>query len=361
MGLGVRRLGREDMREFLRIAAINIFDVLEENLREPLLKGALGLDAVLGSHLGPRSNNSVLTALHRLSGGGGVALPAGGMGAVSQALSAAARGQGASVRTGARVTRILLDSGRAVGVELADGEQLRASAVVSNADPKTTFLHLVGAERLETDFANRVHHVRMKGVAAKFHLALGGLPRFTGLDTGALGERLVIAPSLPHVERAFDHVKYSEYSPQPVLEITLPTMRDPSLAPAGKHVLSAVVQYAPYQHKDGWDQARAGFQAAIMDALAAYAPDLPGLVEHAQLLTPVDIEQEFGMTGGHWHHGELALDQFLMLRPVPGAAQYATPIDGLFLCGAGAHPGGGVMGTAGYNAARAIIAQGKSS
>ena len=357
VGLDVRRLGRDDMREFLRIAGINIFDVLEENLQNPLLKGALGLDAVLGSHLGPRSNNSVLTALHRLSRGGVVSLPSGGMGAVTAALSAAAQASGANVRTGAPVARILVETGRAVGVELASGEQLEASAVVSNADPKTTFLKLIGAPQLETGFANKIHHVRMKGDAAKLHLALDGLPTFTHLAPTALAERLVIAPDLPYVERAFDHAKYGEYSDHPVLEITVPTVKDPSLAPDGKHVLSAIVQYAPYAHKDGWDQVRDGFQAVIMDTLARYSPDLPKLVSHTELLTPADIEAEFGITGGHWHHGELALDQFLMLRPVPGAAQYHTPVDHLYLCGAGAHPGGGVMGTVGYNAAAAVIAR----
>jgi phytoene dehydrogenase-like protein len=359
MGLDIRLLGREDMREFLRIAGINIFDVLEESLRHPLLKGALALDAVLGSHLGPRSNNSVLTALHRLSRGGRVAQPAGGMGTVSAALSAAAQDAGADVRTGATVARIVVEAGRATGVVLGNGESLAASAVVSNADPKTTFLNLVGAPELETGFASKIHHVRMRGDAAKLHLALDGLPTFTHLAPTALAERLVIAPDLPYVERAFDHAKYGEYSAHPVLEVTVPTIKDPSLAPDGKHVLSAIVQYAPYEHKESWAQARAGFLQVVMDTLARYAPDLPGQVSHAELLTPADIEAEFGINGGHWHHGELALDQFLMLRPVPGAAQYHTPVDGLYLCGAGAHPGGGVMGTAGANAAAAVIAREK--
>jgi phytoene dehydrogenase-like protein len=248
-----------------------------------------------------------------------------------------------------------MDSSRAVGVVLADGEQIKAGAVVSNVDPKTTFLQLVGACRLETDFANRIHHVRSKGVSAKLHLALEALPNFTGVSREALGQRLVIAPSLPHVERAFDHVKYGEYSSEPVFEITVPSLKDPSLAPVGKHVLSAIVQYAPYQHRDGWDQARGGFHDTIMATLSSYAPGLSDLISHTELLTPADIERDFRIAGGHWHHAELALDQFLMLRPVPGAAQYETPVDGLFLCGAGAHPGGGVMGTAGVNAASVVL------
>ena len=178
---------------------------------------------------------------------------------------------------------------------------------------------------------------------------------FAGLDTDRTGHRLLIAPDLDYVDRAFNPCKYGEFSPRPVLEITVPSLHDDSLSPAGTHVLSAIVQWAPRELKTGWDDAKATFQETVIDTIATYAPGIRDQIEHAELLTPEDIEAEFRMTGGHWHHAELALDQSMMMRPVPGAAQYATPVNGLWICGAGCHPGGGVMGSAGRNAARALL------
>jgi phytoene dehydrogenase-like protein len=361
LALDVRLLGRKDMREFLRIAGINIYDVLQENFDSDLLKGALALDAVLGTHLGPRSNNSVFTALHRMSGNAGatagqVSVPHGGMGAVCDALAAAARQHGVEIRTGSPVKRIRMDFDRVSGVELEGGEQIAAAAVVSSADPHTTFLGLLGARNLEAGFAQKISHLRARGTAAKLHLALSDLPTFTGLDPALLGERLVIAPDLDYVEHAFNHAKYGEYSAEPVAEITLPSIHDSNLAPAGQHVLSAVVQYAPRNLKAGWKSGRAAFTETVLELLERYAPDIRSKAVVAEVLTPEDIEREFRIRGGHWHHGELSLDQFLMLRPVPGVAQYAAPVPGLYLCGAGSHPGGGVMGSAGRNAARVILA-----
>ena len=361
LGLDIRRLGRDSMREFMRIAGINIFDILEETFESPLLKGALALDAVLGTNLAPRSNNSVLTLLHRMSGQaagvtGGMSLPAGGMGAVSEALAAAARASSATIRTGSPVARITLEGDRISGVELENGEKLAAGTVISNADPATTLLRLVGARHLETGFVHRVRHFRSKGIAAKLHLALDGLPGFPRLAAQYAGERLVIAPDPGYIERAFDCAKYGQCSPEPALEITIPSVHDNSLAPPGRHVLSAIVQYAPFDPRASTDSARAEFLERTLGVLERYAPGLRRQVVASQLLLPVDIEREFRITGGHWHHGELAMDQFLMLRPVPGAAQYAMPVHGLYLCGAGCHPGGGVMGSAGRNAAHAVLA-----
>lgn len=360
LGWSIRRMGRPDMQEFLRIAAINIYDVLEETFEHALLKAAIGLDAVLGTHMGPRSPNTVLSYLYRLSGACtpravGAALPQGGMAAVSRALAGAAQALGAEIRTGARVARILVEHDHVTGVELADGEMLRAGTVVSNADPRTTFFGLLGAGRLEAGFARYVKNIRMRGTAAKLHLALDRLPAFNGLEPASMGNRLLIAPTLSYLEQAFDHSKYRDYSPAPVMEMVIPTLHDSSLAPPGKHVLSAIVQYAPHDLRAGWEQVGGKYRDLLIDTLAQYAPDIRDCILAAELLTPVDIERRFGMTGGHWHHGELALDQFLMLRPVPGAAQYATPLPGLYLCGAGAHPGGGVMGSVGRNAAGAIL------
>jgi phytoene dehydrogenase-like protein len=361
LALKIRLLGRDDMREFLRIAGINIFDILQENFDNSLLKGALSMDAVLGTFSGPRSNNSVFTALHRMSGNnadaaGASSIPAGGMGAVTDAMAAAARGAGVEIRTSAPVSRILMDGTRVCGVELADGERLEAATVVSNADPRTTIIDLLGMRHVEASFAQKMTHFRSRGNAAKLHLALDGLPEFKGLSAAQMGERLIIAPSLDYVEKAFNPCKYGEFSPRPVAEITLPSIHDPDLAPSGKHVLSAVVQYAPRELKGGWNEGKAAFTSVVMDVLQGYAPDIRERTITTELLTPEDIEKDFRIAGGHWHHGELSLDQFLMLRPVPKAAQYRTPVEGLYLCSAGCHPGGGVMGSAGRNAATAALA-----
>ena len=361
LGLSLRLLGQPDMREFLRVVNMNVADLLDDTLSDPLLKGVLAFDAVLGSNFGPRSPGSVLTWLYRLAGearGGrdGLALPAGGMGAVTDALLAAARGFGAEVATGSPVGRVIVDQDRAAGVELESGEVLSAHSVASNADPRTTFLQLTGPEHLDTGFLRRVGSIRTKGLAAKVNLALDGPPSFAGLDREALAGRLVIAPDIGYVERAFDHSKYGEHSIEPAIEITIPTLHDQSLAPDGGHVLSAVVQYAPFDLKGGWEAEREAFADLVVRTIARYAADLPDRIVARQTLTPVDIERDFGMTGGHWHHGDLAVDQMLMLRPVPGWARYDTPLPGLYLCGAGAHPGGGVTGAPGMNAARRILA-----
>jgi phytoene dehydrogenase-like protein len=281
------------------------------------------------------------------------------MGTVSDALAAAASSHGAEIRTGARVKKILLDFDQVCGVELEGGETIEAGLVVSNADPKTTFNHLLGPENLEAGFAHRVRNIRSNGCVAKLHLALSEAPAFSGLPAEFLGERLVVAPSLQYVEHAFNHAKYREYSARPVMEIIVPSVHDKSLAPEGKHVLSAVVQWAPYNLRQGWSEAKVAFTGTVMDVLAEYDPDIRAKTLYTELLTPADLEAGFGMTGGHWHHAEMAMDQFLMMRPVYGAGQYATPIDGLWLCGAGCHPGGGVMGSAGRNAARAITESGR--
>lgn len=361
LGLSLRLLGQPDLREFLRVVNMNVADLLDDTLSDPLLKGALAFDAVLGSNFGPRSPGSVLTWLYRLAGearggGDGLALPAGGMGAVTEALLAAARGFGAEVATGTPVRRIVVERDRAAGVELKSGDVLTARGVASSADPQTTFLELAGPKHLDTGFLRRVRGIRAKGLAAKVNLALDGLPSFAGLDREALAGRLVVAPGIDYLERAFDHGKYGEFSAEPAIEITIPTLHDKSLAPDGGHVLSAVVQYAPHDLKSGWEPQREAFADLVVRTIARYAPDLPNRVLARHTLTPTDIARDFGMTGGHWHHGDLAVDQMLMLRPVPGWATYVTPLPGLYLCGAGAHPGGGVTGAPGMNAARRILA-----
>jgi len=312
---------------------------------------------VMGTHLGPRSPNTILTYLYRLAGNQGkISQPRGGMSSVSEMLAHSARDNGATLRTSMPVLRIVVANGRVEGVETENGEIFSSHLVVSNADPKSTLFDLVNPRHVETGFTRRINNIRMRGNAAKLHLALDGLPAFQGLDKKALGERLIIAPDIHYVERAFNPAKYGETSPDPVMELTIPSLRDNELAPTGKHVLSAIVQYAPYNLKGGWtDEAREAFKQTAISKISEYAPDLSERIVASELLTPVDIEKEFRITGGHWHHGELALDQFLFVRPVAGAAQYEMPLEGLYLCGAGTHPGGGVSGAAGRNAARTIL------
>lgn len=363
LGLDLRLLGRDLMQELLRTGAINIYDVLQETFTDDRLKGALGMDALLGANLGPRSPGSVMTYLYRLTGeldGSGVSLPAGGMGTVTRALRNAAEAAGAGIRTATPVRRVLLDRDRATGVETATGEQIACRLVVSNADPKTTFLQLVGARHIETGFAGRINNIRMQGKAAKLHLALDGLPDFPGLTGAQTGGRLMAAPSLDYVEQAFDASKYGRFSERPVMEIIIPTIHDGSLAPQGRHVLSAIVQYVPFTLRSGWDTGRDALRQSLIDHLEQYAPGIGKQVVASELLVPPDLESEFNMHGGHWHHGELSLDQFMMLRPVPSAARYGTPVDGLYLCGAGCHPGGGVTGLPGRNAAIEILKQEKN-
>jgi phytoene dehydrogenase-like protein len=359
MGWDIRfGLGKDRMRDFLRIVGMNIHALLDEELENEALKSVLAFDAVLGTALEPRMATSVLTWLYRIaaSHGGSMTLPRGGMGSVTDALEKAAISFGADIRTGSPVKNILLEGGNAVGVVLEDGEEIRASKVISNADPKTTFLKLVGARNLEAGFVNRISNSRSNGRAAKVHIILSELPEFTRLKASELRNRLIIAPTRRSQELAFNPSKYGEVAQTPTMEITIPTLSDPSLALSGKQVLSAVIQHIPYEVKGGWETQRDVLVENVLQTLSIYAPNIRALVENVECLTPADIEEEFGMTGGHWHHGELAIDQMFMMRPVHGTAQYSTPIDGLYLCGAGAHPGGGVMGAAGHNAAQTIIA-----
>ncbi|MDA8734929.1 NAD(P)/FAD-dependent oxidoreductase [Porticoccaceae bacterium] len=366
LGLGMKMLGKADMSDLMRLALINIYDVMEENFDNELLKGAISLDSLLGSHMGPRSPNTVYGYLYRrmgdIFGFKGPAVVKGGMGAVGQAMADAARAKGVDIEVGAAVSKINIDVDRATGVTLADGRVVNAGLVVSNADPKTTFNKLVGLSNIETGVARRVKTLRMKGDAAKLHIALDSLPAFKGLTEQQMGQRLVIAPSMNYIEAAFNASKYGEYSQAPAMDISIPTIHDPSLAPDGKHVMSVIVQYAPYELKEGWsDKSKEAFKNLVLDRIADFAPGLRDSIIASELLTPVDLEERFHIHGGHWHHGEISLDQILMMRPFPGSSQYGTSVDGLYLCGAGNHPGGGVMGLAGHNAAKEIIKRGQSA
>jgi len=280
------------------------------------------------------------------------------MGAVTQAMAAAATQAGAEIRSGAEVIEVRVKEGAATSVVLSTGEEISAKAVISNADPKRTLLKLVDPVHLSPDFVMKLQHYRMPGTVAKVNLALSGLPEFTALhgETGALGGRIHIGPEIDYLERAFDESKYGNFSKQPYLEVTIPTVTDPSLAPHGKHVMSIYVQYAPYNLKGSdWDSQRVALGDTVVKTLAQYAPKLPELILTHQIITPQDLEDTYGLTGGHIFHGELALDQFFTMRPLLDWARYRTPIKNLYLCGSGTHPGAGLTGGSGANAAREIL------
>ncbi len=357
LGFDLRRMGKVEMREFLRLIGMNIYDELDERFESPLLKGGLSLDSVLGTHLGPRSPNTILTYLYRMAGKHGIlSTPKGGMGSVTKVMSDSAKAAGVEIITNAKVKKVIIEKGTATGVELNDGTIYNSEIVVSNADPKKTMLELVGARNVETRFTHRIDNIRMKGNAAKLHIALNKLPSIKGFSESDYSQRILIAPDENYVERAFNSAKYGESSPLPVLEITFPSIKDSSLAPSGCHVMSAVVQFAPYQQKSDWnEEARTNFKNDIFSVLKQHMPDIENCCLSSEILTPLDLEKEFHITGGHWHHGELTLDQFMFVRPVAGSAQYQMPIDGLYLCGAGSHPGGGISGASGRNAAQVIL------
>jgi phytoene dehydrogenase-like protein len=284
------------------------------------------------------------------------------MGTVSEAIAASARASGATIRTNASVSQVLVRGGRAQGVVLEGGEEIEAATVASNLDPKITFLRLVGEKNLDGDFAAAIKRFRIEGTSCKINLALNGLPEFRACP-GAPGPQhkatMHICPSVEYVERAWDDAKYGRPSERPLLELTVPTMYDPSLAPPGKHIMGIFLQYAPYKLREGtWDELREPFGDRVISLIEEYAPNIRQIVEHRQVLTPLDLERRFGITGGNIFHGEMSLDQMFVMRPVAGWARYRTPIQGLYLCGSGAHPGGGVMGAPGYNCAREMLRHG---
>ena len=372
IGFSLRRLGKRDMREFLRIATLPARDLMDEYFNDDLLKATMSWDGLIGSRLAPRSpNGAVLAMLYRMGGASRRkhALPEGGIKGLVDSLCAAAAAAGADIRCNAPVSRILVGERKgtapgskdsvspglvANGVELASGERIESDCVISATDPKRTFLDMVGVPFLDIGFTNRIRRLRCEGLVAKLHLALDGPPEFDGLD--AADGRMIIAPNPDAIEFAFDAAKYGECPENPVMEIVVPSLREPSLAPAGGHVLSAHVMYVPYRLKGGWSEtARDKACATAIDTIAEYAPRIREQIVAAEFLTPADIERKCHVTGGHWHHTEFAIDQMLMMRPTYEAAQYRTPIPGLYLCGAGCHPGGDLTGLPGHNAAKEIL------
>ena len=362
-GRNFRKLGRQDAYRLLRWMPMAVADLVAEWFSGDLLQATVAARAIFGSAAGPWSAGTgavlLLNAAFDPLPGGSTVTVKGGPGALSRALADAAREAGATIRTDAAVSRVLVRNGRAAGVLMADGTEIPAPAVVSNADPRRTLLGLVDPVELDPGFLQRMRNYRMPGTTAKMNLTLSGVPQFTGVaNPGDLQGRLHIGPSIDYLEKAFDASKYGEISPEPYLDISIPSLLDPSLSPPGRHVMSIYAQFAPYVLRNGadWTGMRDQLAATILRTLQKYSPALWNLIEHRQVLTPLDLEETYGLTRGHILHGEPALDQLFTMRPVLGWAQYRTPIDGLFLCGAGTHPGGGLTGASGRNAGREIAA-----
>ncbi|MFZ0863294.1 MAG: NAD(P)/FAD-dependent oxidoreductase [Candidatus Sulfotelmatobacter sp.] len=361
-GRALRKLGKKDMFRLLRWGPMAVADLASEYFETELLRAVIAARGVFGTFLGPWSAGSTLVLLIRAAGDahptGSAAFAAGGMGAVTQAMASAAKAAGAEIRTGAEVIEIRVQDGAATGVLLSTGEEIQATAVISNADPKRTLLKLTDPTHLSPDFAQKLQHYRGNGTVAKVNLALTGLPKFTALEKGdasALKGRIHIGNELDYLERAFDECKYGNFSRQPYLEATIPSLTDPTLAPEGKHVMSIYMQYAPYKLKGDWDEQRKALGQTVVQTLAQYAPNLPELILTHQIITPRDLEEKYGLTGGQIFHGDLALDQFFTMRPLLDWARYRTPIQNLYLCGSGTHPGAGLTGGSGANAAREIL------
>ncbi len=357
VGWKVRRLGDREMMDLLRLLPMPVQDYLDEWFESDALKGALGAAGVTGMMLGPRGGGTTLQLLYQSLGGlNRYRFVAGGMGRLAEALAAAAQANGAEIRCGCPVARVLIEEGRATGVELAGGGVIAGRAVVSSADPRRTLLGLVGPTRLPPRFMRQVRNLMFRGSTSKVFFALNGLPEFAGQTSQEqLGALIRISPSLDYVERAYDDAKYGRISENLLLEAAVPTLNDPSLAPPGRHLLSVTVRYTPYRMRDGsWDEQREPLGDQVLATLSRYAPGIEQLVVDRHVITPLDYEARYGLTEGSIFHGQMGLDQMLVMRPIPGWSRYRTPIASLYLCGAGAHPGGGVTAAPGYNAARAV-------
>jgi phytoene dehydrogenase-like protein len=359
-----RHLGAREIAGLVKIFTQSAADLLDEWFESPEIKVTLATDGVIGANGGPRSAGTAYILMHHCMGGVGGkrglwGFVRGGMGAVSEAIAASARSKGAEIRTSCPVSQVLIRDGAAYGVALADGEELHAPVVASNLDPKLTFLKLVESKYLDPEFRASVERFRVEGTSLKMNLALEGLPDFTalpGTPGPQHGATMHICPSIDYVERAWDDAKYGRPSKNPLIEMTCPTIYDPSLAPQGRHIMGIFLQYAPYTLRDAnWDDLREPYGDRILEVIAEYAPNMREIVRERQVLSPLDLERRFGISGGNIFHGEMSLDQMFVLRPVAGWARYKTPVRGLYLCGSGAHPGGGVMGAPGFNAAREML------
>jgi phytoene dehydrogenase-like protein len=358
------RRHRRVLPRLMDLMTMSVADFLDDYFEHDAIKGALAPGGVIGIWGGPMSPGSAYVLLHHrmgeaAGGRGAWGFVRGGMGALSESIASAARAAGAEIRMDADVVAIETTDGRARGVTLVDGSEILGRAVVSGIHPRTTFLDLVGPEKLPEEVVRDVERFRTRGASAKVNMALDSLPDFTAMPGTELGPQhpeFIINPSIEYLERAWDDAKYGNISTQPMLDCVIPTTKDPTLAPEGKHVLTAFVQYAPYQLAPGhsWDKERDVLGDRVVETIAAYAPNFKDALLHREVVTPLDLERRFGLVGGNIFQGEMALDQLFFARPIPQAGSYRTPMRGLYLCGSGTHPGGGVLGAPGHNAARVV-------
>ena len=363
LGRRFRALADADRYNLIQLVTMSAADFLDQWFETDVLKATMSASGIIGTFLGVRSPGTAYVLLHHYMGEIDGAFRSwgfarGGTGAISNAIAAAAREAGVEIRTNAAVARIDSRNGEARGVVLTNGDELQATLVLSSVDPNLTFLKFLDARELPGEFVDDIRRYRFRGSSGKVNLALDGLPNFTCLpgDGPHLRGALSISPSVEYMERAYDDAKYGAFSRRPYIDMVIPTLTDPSIAPPGRHILSCFVQYAPFTLASGtWDGQRDAFGDTVIDTIAEYAPNLRDIILHKQVLTPLDLEREFGLTEGNIFHGELTLEQLFFARPVPGWAQYKTPIRNLWMCGSATHPGGGIMGAPGRNAALRIL------
>lgn len=362
-GRKFRALGKKESFALLRWGPMAVADLVAEWFETDLVQAAVAARSIFGTAMGPWSAGTgalllLAAAIDPVPGGSSVTI-AGGPGLLTRAMAEAAREAGAEIRTGTDVRQILVKDGAVSAVVLADGTEIAAQTILSGADPRRTFLGLIDPVELEPEFMTRIRNYRVPGTVAKINFALRGLPVFTGVSgdpAATLQGRVQIGPGIDYLERAFDASKYGEMSRAPYLDIAFPSIHDASMAPAGRHVMSVHMQYAPFTLRAGsWSEFEDSLAATVLRTIEEHAPGFSSLVEHRQVITPLALEQEYGLSGGHIHHGELALDQLFTMRPTLGWANYRTPVDGLFLCGSGTHPGNGITGASGRNAAREVL------
>ncbi|MFL5766867.1 MAG: phytoene desaturase family protein [Actinomycetota bacterium] len=368
---GIRMLRRfrmikgDEVTDLASFLTGSLGEFLDRNFESDKIKRMFLANNVYGMHSPPyRPGTSIGLLFHLLSGGaddvqGFFGHVMGGMGSITNAMADAARGFGAEIRVNAPVQRILVHNGRAYGVALEDGTELRARTVVSNADPKRTFLHLMEKADVPEEFRLSVEGIKMAGPCAKVNIALSEEPRFTGMPSDADPNRRSLAtlvPTLEGAERMYDVAKWGEIPEDLWVDCVVASNVDPSLAPEGKHVMTCFVQYVPYELREGtWNEKREMLGQRVVEKVARYAPNVPAAIEAMKVVTPLDLEQIYGLTEGNIFHGDLNIEQLFFMRPVPGWTRYQTPVRGLYLCGAGTHPGGGVTGAPGYNAARRVL------
>ncbi len=356
---GVRHLDQNEQQEFVRLCLSSVGDILDEYFESDLLKAALAFDGIQGGRLGPRDMGTMAALLWRWAqrevSKDRLSIPKGGMDTLAMALLKAAQDKGVAFRSNADVKALMMEEDQVTGISLDGDEHVYAKRVVSSADPKRTLMDLTGPRHLDTESVRRLKHLKTEGTVSRMLLTLNGMPFFTGLSDDDWGERILICPHMDYAQRSSRAMKYNELPHELTMEIVIPTVFDPTLAEFNRHIVSANIQYTPCEPEGGWQQHKEHLATKALDTLSYCAPNLRGLVEGGDLWTPSELASHFGSTGGHWHHVDHTLDQAAMMRPIPGAAQYHTPVPGLYLCGAGTHPGGGVTGLPGYYAAQRVI------